>query len=372
MNKRILVIHFFFVLVMFSVSASAQTGFHRLPTGKMAIGMGYQRYQPPKRTEAPFRFNAQTLLGSLDYAFSRDLKVSLLPGVSFFDVNTQNPYEIAPSPSIDIRLLNVNNMNMTGLKFFIMGGFRTQYINIVRTGNLPFHTVNMALRGGAGFLHFLETNQGWSLKPFFGMFYTQTWNNVSTTEKVHVNTSQNFFTGEAGLEIDMSPTMSAIGSLEFSFESSELLYRFGLNFYQAPSYERKPEVPEVISRIDTSGGGSPPDDNGSADVPEVISRSGRIDYEPNIEIAGPEYKSKVDPKYPEIAKHAEQTGEVILQVTINEEGIPIDIVALTRLGFGFEAAAIEALKKTTFYPAIWAGKPVSTRVAIHYTFMLRH
>ena len=112
-------------------------------------------------------FMPQTLLGNLEYAFSRDLKLSLLPGVSFFDVVSQNPYEIAPSPSIDIRLLNVNNLNMTGLKFFILGGFRTQYMNVVRTGNLPLHSVNMALRGGAGFLHILETDHDWSLKPFF-------------------------------------------------------------------------------------------------------------------------------------------------------------------------------------------------------------
>ena len=225
----------FFVLVMFSISVSAQTGFYRSPAGKLGIGIGYQRYRPPKRTEAPFRFHAQTLLGNLDYAFNNDLKISFLPGISFFEANTQIPYEIAPSPSVDIRLLNVNDMNMTGLKFFLVGGFRTQYTNIVRSWDLPLHSVNMTLRGGAGLLHILETDYAWSLKPFFGMFYTQAWNNVSTTKKVHMNTSQNFFTGEAGLEVELSPTMSAIGSVEFSFQSSELLYRFGLNFHQAPT-----------------------------------------------------------------------------------------------------------------------------------------
>ena len=119
----------FAIVVWLPTSAAAQTGFRRMPPGKLAVGMGYQRYRPPTRTDAPFRFHAQTLLGNLDYAFNRDLKLSLLPGVSFFDVVSQNPYEIAPSPSIDIRLLNVNNMNMTGLKFFILGGFRTQYMN---------------------------------------------------------------------------------------------------------------------------------------------------------------------------------------------------------------------------------------------------
>lgn len=372
MNKQMLVIPFL-LLVMFSVSVSAQTGFYRSPAGKLGIGMGYQRYRPPKRTEAPFRFYAQTLLGNLDYAFSRDLKLSLLPGVSFFDVVSQNPYEIAPSPSIDIRLLNVNNLNMTGLKFFILGGFRTQYMNVVRTGDLPLHSVNMALRGGAGFLHILQTDYDWSLKPFFGMFYTQAWNNVSTTRAVHVNRSQNFLTGETGVEIELSPTMSALGSLEFSFESSELLYRFGLNFYQAPASTMASEMNVIApsesrtpSTSDTLAG-----TNTIAGEPEVISESGDIDYIPNIEVAGPQYKSKVDPEYPSLAKEIGRQGEVILEAIINEDGIPVDIVPRTLFGVGLETAAMEALKQTRFYPAIYRGVPIPTRVAIRYKFILR-
>lgn len=370
-RKKILIV--LFAILVLSTSALAQSGFRRLPPGKLAIGMGYQRYQPPTRTNAPFRFYAQTLLGNLEYAFSRDLKLSLLPGVSFFDVVSQNPYEIAPSPSVDIRLLNVNNLNMTGLKFFILGGFRTQYMNVVRTGDLPLHSVNMALRGGAGFLHILETDYDWSLKPFFGMFYTQSWNNVSTTRAVHVNTSQNFLTGETGVEIELSPTMSAIGSLEFSFESSELLYRFGLNFYQSPASAVASEVSVIdpsesrtLSMSDTRS-----DTNTITGEPEVISESGDIDYIPNIEIAGPQYKFKVDPKYPSLAKEIGRQGEVILEAIINEDGIPIDIVPRTLFGAGLEAAATEALKQTRFYPAIYRGTPIPTRVAIRYKFTLR-
>lgn len=370
-RKKILIV--LFAILVLSTSAFAQSGFRKMVPGKLAVGMGYQRYQPPTRTNAPFRFYAQTLLGNLEYAFSRDLKMSLLPGVSFFDVVSQNPYEIAPSPSIDIRFLNVNNMNMTGLKFFILGGFRTQYMNVVRTGDLPLHSVNMALRGGAGFLHLLETDYDWSLTPFFGLFYTQSWNNVSTRRAVHVNTSQNFFTGEAGVEMELSPTMSAIGSLEFSFESSELLYRFGLNFYQSA-------MSNVTSGNDTTdtsghqrslGSDTSSDTNTIAGEPEVISESGNIDYPPNIEVAGPQYKFKVDPEYPPLAQETRRQGEVILEAIINEDGIPVDIVPRTLLGVGLEAAAMDALKQTRFYPAIYRGVPIPTRVAIRYKFTLR-
>ena len=349
----------FFVLVMFSVSASAQTGFYRSPAGKMGIGMGYQRYRPPRRTEAPFRFNAQTILGNLDYVFNDDLRISLLPGISFFEANTQIPYEIAPSPSIDLRFLNVNDMNMTGLKFFVLGGFRTQYTNIIRNWDLPLHSVNMNLRGGVGLLHILETDYAWSLKPFFGMFYTQAWNNVSTTKKVHVNTAQYFFTGEAGLEVELSPTMSAIGSVEFSFESSELLYRFGLNFHQASPLKIQNEVTPQIRRADTSQ--SP-----------LATRLAGIDFEPEPGVTAPEYKFRVEPLYPVIAKNVKMDGEVVLEVTINEQGIPLDIVARTGLGFGLEEAAIEALQKTTFYPAMKDGKMISKRVTLRYRFTLRN
>ncbi len=355
-NRLILII----CLLILPISQGfTQTSFRKMSIGKKAIGIGYQRYIPPKRTTTPFRFHAQTILGGLDYGFSRDLKISLLPGVSFFETNTQNPYEIAPSPSIDLRLLSVNDMNMTGLEFFILGGFRTQYMNVVRTGNLPLHSVYMTLRGGAGFVHTLNASHEWTLKPFFGLFYTQAWNNVSTTEKVHLNTSQYFFTGEAGVEIDLSPTTSAMGSIEFSFDRSELLYRFSMNFYQTPTLSRSSQVLSQSSRIDTS-------------EPEIVSRPSRIEYDPHIEVAGALYKSKVDPEYPESAKAAEKGGDVILETTINEEGIPVDIVALTQLGFGLEEAAIEALKKTTFYPAIWRGEPISTRVVITYTFRIQN
>ena len=366
-RKKILIV--LFAILVLSTSALAQSGFRRLPPSKLAIGMGYQRYRPPTRTNAPFRFYAQTLLGNLEYAFSRDLKLSLLPGVSFFDVVSQNPYEIAPSPSIDIRLLNVNNLNMTGLKFFILGGFRTQYMNVVRTGDLPLHSVNMALRGGAGFLHILEPDYDWSLQPFFGVFYTQSWNNVSTTRAVHVNRSQNFLTGEAGVEIELSPTMSAIGSLEFSFESSELLYRFGLNFYQSPASEVS--VTDTSESQTSSASDTPSGADTIAGEPEVISESGDIDYTPNIEIAGPQYKFKVDPEYPSLAQEIRRQGEVILEAIINEDGIPVDIIPRTLLGAGLEAAAMEALKQTRFYPAIYRGAPIPTRVAIRYKFTLR-
>jgi protein TonB len=70
-------------------------------------------------------------------------------------------------------------------------------------------------------------------------------------------------------------------------------------------------------------------------------------------------KTRVNPQYPKSAKEARKGGTVILKLTIDENGIPKDIVAVTDLGFGLEEAAIEALKKSTFQPATKEGKPIS-------------
>ena len=92
---------------------------------------------------------------------------------------------------------------------------------------------------------------------------------------------------------------------------------------------------------------------------------------PEPGVVRPQYKFKVEPKYPEVAAKAGKEGQVILQATVDENGIPRDIVAITNIGFGFEEASIAALKKTTFHPATKGGNPISLQVEIPYSFTLK-
>ena len=117
--------------------------------------------------------------------------------------------------------------------------------------------------------------------------------------------------------------------------------------------------PSEINKSDTA---SP---KKSPDLKDLVAR--RAD-----EWVAPKYKTKVDAKYPKSAKEGKKGGEVTLQVTIDENGVPQDIVALTKLGFGLEEAAIEALKKSTFHPAMKGGKPISTQVKIPFSFAITH
>jgi TonB family protein len=127
---------------------------------------------------------------------------------------------------------------------------------------------------------------------------------------------------------------------------------------KAPGFEIQREAPTLIDKLDT-----PAPDN------ELGLNS--VDFKTEPGVIEPKIKFLAEKKYPEAASKAGKEGEVLLQVTIDEKGIPRDIVALTDIGFGFEAAAIEMLRKSTFRPATKAGKPISLQVQIPVTFTLK-
>lgn len=128
---------------------------------------------------------------------------------------------------------------------------------------------------------------------------------------------------------------------------------------KAPVLERQREAPSLINKLDE---GPTLDEGPGLDD---------VSFEPEPGVVPPKHKFQVEPDYPESAKKAEKEGEVILQATINEKGIPTDIKALTSLGFGLEQAAIAALKKSTFHPATKGGQPISKLVQIPYDFTLK-
>ena len=126
---------------------------------------------------------------------------------------------------------------------------------------------------------------------------------------------------------------------------------------KAPSFEIEREAPTLIDKLDTP-------------APDAALGVGNIDFRPEPGVTDPAFKIKVEPKYPENAKKAGKEGNVILQATIDENGIPKDIEALTKLGFGLEEAAIEAFKKSSFRPAMKGDEPISKQVQITYKFEL--
>ena len=117
---------------------------------------------------------------------------------------------------------------------------------------------------------------------------------------------------------------------------------------------------EIAPQVDKSDAAPPKKPRGFEDI--INQRAS--------EWVAPKYKTKANPQYPKSAKEKKKAGTVVLQVTIDANGIPKDIVALTNLGFGLEAAAIEALKNSTFHPAMKEDKPISHQVEIPFAFKI--
>ena len=221
-----------FVLVAFSAHASAQTGILSLPQGKSAIGLGFQMYDPPPNSHhnAQHRFRAQNIRASLDYHFSRLLKISFIPGIAFLNIASQDSVDVPPSPSAELRLTATGPLDAERtLDYFIRGRVRGDYTQI-HSGGRALHYMNVNLRGGGGFIFKLKTTTQWQFNPFFGVFYSNIWQNTSTTRQLFVDDTYNLFTGEAGVEIQASPTTHIIGSVAFSFETSEVIYNVGISF----------------------------------------------------------------------------------------------------------------------------------------------
>jgi TonB family protein len=133
----------------------------------------------------------------------------------------------------------------------------------------------------------------------------------------------------------------------------------------------QPERPSEKPTIDR-----PAQEKTPLDLPDVSTPSPEptiIDPDIDFEEEGsshPKIRIQIKPTYPKNAKRAQKEGKVILKATVGTDGIPKNIVAVTNLGFGFEKAAIDALKKFRFIPAKKKGKTIESTIQIPFEFKL--
>ena len=225
----------YFILLICCTPVSAQTGILSMPAGDTAIGLGFQYHEPPSQIAERScnyqrRFRASHIRGSLDYHFNPTLKISFLPGIAFLNMPNQQTVDVPPSPSVKLQLAATGPLAVKrSIDYFVRGAFQSHYTQIYR-GGLANHYVNMTVTGGIGVIGKLWTATEWGFNPFFGVFYSYIWHNHSTTRTIFVNDTCNLFSGEAGVEIEVSPATHIISSVEFSFETSEIIYNVGISF----------------------------------------------------------------------------------------------------------------------------------------------
>ena len=87
---------------------------------------------------------------------------------------------------------------------------------------------------------------------------------------------------------------------------------------------------------------------------------------------GPAFLRRVMPVYPAQARRLGQEGRVVLRLTIDARGNLLKVVVLQGPGFGFEEAAVEAVKRSSFRPAMVNGQAVASSARLPIRFALRN
>ena len=87
-------------------------------------------------------------------------------------------------------------------------------------------------------------------------------------------------------------------------------------------------------------------------------------------VSPPKVEHKVDPKYTKEARAAKVAGIVSLNLVIDANGSPRDIVVTRGLGFGLDEAAVDCVQKWRFKPGMKEGSPVNVQATIDVNFRL--
>lgn len=85
---------------------------------------------------------------------------------------------------------------------------------------------------------------------------------------------------------------------------------------------------------------------------------------------GPDFLKKALPKYPRVARKMGKEGTVLLRVTIDERGLPVEVEILNRAGSGFDEEAVQAVRNSVFTPARKDGRPIACRALLPVRFAL--
>lgn len=111
----------------------------------------------------------------------------------------------------------------------------------------------------------------------------------------------------------------------------------------------------------------PPEPDAQPAAPAAVKRGDLVTPGPGV--SKPQLVSRLSPRYPEIAKRTNRQATVVVSILVDENGN----VAQTRppavkAGFGFDEAAVEAVKRATFKPATKDGVPVKMWMDLSVVF----
>ncbi len=111
----------------------------------------------------------------------------------------------------------------------------------------------------------------------------------------------------------------------------------------------------------TEGSGN--EDGGGSDIGEPVEVTG--------EMIRPILLERVEPAYPDAARIARLGGRVTLRAVIAEDGAVESVEVLASTSTLFNDAAVDAVRKWRYRPALMNGKPVRVYFTVVVTFVVR-
>lgn len=85
---------------------------------------------------------------------------------------------------------------------------------------------------------------------------------------------------------------------------------------------------------------------------------------------GPRFLKRVDPIYPLIARRLGKEGRVVLSLTIDARGELLAVEILEKADYGFDRSAVEAVRASSFLPAVKGGATVASRSTLVVKFVI--
>ncbi|MBV9302730.1 MAG: energy transducer TonB [Acidobacteriaceae bacterium] len=120
----------------------------------------------------------------------------------------------------------------------------------------------------------------------------------------------------------------------------------------------------------TGSGGGIGSGNGNGYGPGSGGGTGGGVFRPGGDVSMPQLVSKVEPEYSEEARKAKYSGTVLLQIIVDEHGLPRDIKVVRPVGLGLDEKAVEAVSRWRFRPGYKGGRPVAVEANIEVSFRL--
>ncbi len=93
-------------------------------------------------------------------------------------------------------------------------------------------------------------------------------------------------------------------------------------------------------------------------------------YQPGPGVTPPKVVRKVQPYYTVQARRALVQGTAVLEVVVDEHGVPARISTISPIGFGLDERAKEAVSQWEFRPGRKDGKPVKTVTTVAVDFRI--